>query len=130
MGYVIGEKRLIVAWIARRRFDKTGFHTNKHGTVSTTTRERRRGGQRPVRSRRSAVDLAKRSYREERRLGVLVHTHDGLRVLHSRLVLDGAADAETDVERRRDHLSRLTHLQTRVHHLHVHRRSRSTHYVT
>src|SRR6478735_9636027 len=47
---------------------------------------------------------------EDRRLLVLVDRDDDLRVLHSSEVLDGAADANRDVQLRRDDLAGLADL--------------------
>src|SRR4029077_407479 len=47
---------------------------------------------------------------EDRRVRVLVDRDDGAGALHSDLVLDGAGDAERDVELRRDGLARLADL--------------------
>src|SRR3954470_22309778 len=48
---------------------------------------------------------------EDRRLGVLVDGHDGLRGLHAGAVLDRTGDADGDVELRRDGLAGLPHLE-------------------
>src|SRR5262249_51470616 len=48
---------------------------------------------------------------EDRRLFVLVHRDDRLRRLHTRTVLDGAGDAQRDVQLRRDGLTGLAHLE-------------------
>src|SRR5437764_722884 len=47
---------------------------------------------------------------EDRRFLVLVDRDDDLRILHSREMLDRAADADGDIELRRDDLSRLADL--------------------
>src|SRR6476619_5442544 len=47
---------------------------------------------------------------EDRRLGILVDRDDDLRVLHAGEVLDRAADADRDIELRRDDLARLAAL--------------------
>src|SRR5678816_913191 len=47
---------------------------------------------------------------EDRRLGILVDRDDHLRILHASEVLDGTADADGDVELRRDDLAGLTDL--------------------
>ncbi len=48
---------------------------------------------------------------EDRRVGVLVDRDDDLRALHAGEVLDGARDADRDVELRRDGAPRLTDLE-------------------
>src|SRR6266567_3537117 len=48
---------------------------------------------------------------EDRRFRVLVHRDDRLRRLHAGAVLDGAGDAEGDVELRRDRLAGLADLE-------------------
>src|SRR6478609_5228660 len=47
---------------------------------------------------------------EDRRFLVLVDRHDGLAVLHAGEMLDGAGDADGDVEVGRDHLAGLADL--------------------
>ena len=48
---------------------------------------------------------------EDRRVGVLVDRDDDLRALHAGDVLDGARDADRDVELRRDRAARLPDLE-------------------
>mmetsp|Transcript_44045 Transcript_44045/g.127376 ORF Transcript_44045/g.127376 Transcript_44045/m.127376 type:complete len:246 (+) Transcript_44045:144-881(+) len=64
---------------------------------------------------------------EDRRIRVLVDGHDGLRVLHAREVLDGAADAHRHVELRRHDLAGLAHLELVGHETRVHCRTRGAH---
>src|SRR4051794_20416077 len=59
---------------------------------------------------------------EDRRLGVLVDGHDGLRGLHAGAVLDRTGDADGDVELRRDGLAGLPHLEAVRVEAGVHRR--------
>src|SRR3954470_658009 len=59
---------------------------------------------------------------EDRRLGVLVDGHDGLRGLHAGAVLDRTGDADGDVELRRDGLAGLPHLEAVGIEAGVHRR--------
>ena len=47
---------------------------------------------------------------EDRRFGILVDRHDRARALHADDVLDGAGDAEREIELRRDRLSRAADL--------------------
>jgi hypothetical protein len=57
------------------------------------------------------MQMQKPARLEDGGLGVAVDGDDALGVLHARQVLDGARDAERNVQVWRDHLARLPHLQ-------------------
>ena len=64
------------------------------------------------------------SHLEDGRLGIGVDSYNCLAVLHAREVLNGSADADGNVEVRRNDLTRLSNLHVVRHIPGIHRRTR------